>query len=270
MAGPAIPGGELVILGRDAAPLHSEPTCCEGAVWSADGSAVTIVGGGPGPDIRYGLFQIDAATGVEQTLIGQGDSSYPLVLGARQLLDGNTYAFYEEVPGDVFSWEYPFTSQMVRVDADGAITPLRQDSYPPSKVLWRDDASGALLTVWDMALDNPLAGSLVWADITGSPAIKTGVVGSNVLWADSVRPLYEGDCSLLPQVGWQPPEARTFSTGAADLQARLGAQGFDAGSPDGYFGDQTRAALRQFQTSRGIPPGDRLDCATWQALLGRP
>ncbi|MEI7646372.1 MAG: peptidoglycan-binding domain-containing protein [Chloroflexales bacterium] len=54
----------------------------------------------------------------------------------------------------------------------------------------------------------------------------------------------------------------------ADLQGRLNASGQNVGPPDGFFGDQTRAALRQFQVSRGIPPGDSLDCATWQALLG--
>jgi hypothetical protein len=269
MAGPAIPGGELVILGRDTAPLRSDPTCCEGAIWSVDGSAVTIVGGGPGPDIRYGLFQIDAATGAQRTLIEHTGSDVPLVTGARQMRDGDVYALYEAAPGDGFSWDYPFTPQMVRVTPDGTITPLRQDSHQIGEVLWRDDASGALITSSDSA-DDDSAGRLTWLGSGGGPAVPTNTFGTQLRWADSAQPLYAGDCSLLPQVGWQPPEARAFSTGAADLQARLGAQGLDAGPPDGYFGDQTRMALRQFQTSRGILPGDGLDCATWQALLGRP
>ncbi|MBX0326405.1 peptidoglycan-binding protein [Oscillochloris sp. ZM17-4] len=270
MAGPAIPGGELVIIsaGGDA-PTRSEPTCCEGEAWSVDGSAVTVVGGGPGPDIAYGLNQIDAETGAQRALIAQTGSDVPLVTGARQMRDGDVYALYELAPGDIFSWDYPFTPQMVRVSPDGAITPLRQDSYQVGEVLWRDDASGAMITSSDSA-GGGSAGRLIWLDSGGGPAVPTNIFGAQLRWADSAQPLYAGDCALLPQVGWQPPDSRVFSAGAADLQARLGAQGFAAGAPDGYFGDQTRAALRAFQASRSLPTGDALDCATWQALLGRP
>jgi|APCry1669189070_1035195.scaffolds.fasta_scaffold00912_3 Putative peptidoglycan binding domain len=269
IAMPGFPGGELVILNqKGAAPIRTS-ACCEVPVWSVDGSAITITGGGPGPDQRYGLYQIDAATGAEKALIAQANTSYPLVTGALQFLDGTTYAFYQDVSSDVFSWEYSFTPHMVRVAADGKITSLRQDSYPVSDVLWREDASGALIVGAGSPNGEAQTEMMHWLDASGSPAVVTSAVGFSPRWADSVRPIYAGDCSHLPQIAWQPAQSRVFSAGVADLQGRLNASGQNAGTPDGFFGDQTRTALHQFQTRRGLPLRDSLDCATWQELLRR-
>jgi hypothetical protein len=269
LGGPSIPGGELVIMSRSGTAPVRTSTCCEGAAWSVDGSAVTIVGGAPGPDLRYGLYRIDATAGDEKPIIEQLEGGVPLVMGARQLLDGQIYAFYQEVKTDDFNWDYPFTAQMVRV-ADGKITPLRQDSYKQEEAIWRDDASGALITTRDRMTGDGSRPQLLWLDSSGGPAVETEAFGTMPRWADSVRPLYEGDCTLLPAIAWQSAAKRVFSAGALDLQRRLHANGQDVGSPDGFFGDQTRAALHAFQKSKGIPPNDVLDCATWQALLGRP
>lgn len=270
MAGASIPGNDLVILNRNGDEVIRTSTCCEGATWSVDGTAITITGGGPGPDLRYGLYQINATTGEERAVIEPIEGMVPLVTGARQIRDGQIYTFYQELSDADFNWDYPFTPQMVRVSQDGTITSLRQDSYNINQALWRDDASGALIAAWDDQDDYDADGRLIWLDSSGGPAMKTELFGSLLHWADSERPLYEGDCSLLPQIGWQPSATRAFSAGAADLQARLNAQNINAGEADGYFGDQSRDALHQFQISRNIPPNDNLDCATWQALLGRP
>ena len=37
------------------------------------------------------------------------------------------------------------------------------------------------------------------------------------------------------------------------LQTRLNALGYDAGAPDGRAGRRTRAALKAFQSDRGLP-----------------
>ncbi len=268
-AGPGIPGGDLIVLNLSGTAPVRTSTCCEDAAWSVDGSAITISGGGPGPDQRYGLYRIDAATGAERALIAQGDTSYPLVTGARQLLDGEVYAFYQKVSGDVFSWDTPFTPQMVRVAADGTITRLRQDSYQLGGILWREDASGALIVRAGITNGEALTETMLWLDASGSAAVNTRAVGFFPRWADSMRPLYEGDCTLLPKIAWQPPQTRAFSAGVADLQGRLNASGQSAGTPDGFFGDQTRTALRMFQMGHELPLNDSLNCATWQALLGR-
>ncbi|NTV65725.1 MAG: peptidoglycan-binding protein [Oscillochloris sp.] len=159
---------------------------------------------------------------------------------------------------------------MVRVSTDGTTTPLRSEAVPLGDALWRDDASGVLLAVWDAAFDESIAGRLTWIDSAGSAPLSTSVIGSRIAWADTARALYAGDCSLLPSVSWQPPANRAFSSGTADLQARLNVLGLNAGQADGYFGDQTRSALQAYQRSHNLPSSDTLDCATWQSLLGKP
>jgi Putative peptidoglycan binding domain len=52
-------------------------------------------------------------------------------------------------------------------------------------------------------------------------------------------------------------------------QERLKATGFDPGPIDGVLGPQTRAALRRYQASQGVPATGALDEATRQALLPR-
>jgi membrane-bound lytic murein transglycosylase B len=46
---------------------------------------------------------------------------------------------------------------------------------------------------------------------------------------------------------------RADAGAAAELQERLNAAGFDAGTPDGVFGRRTEAAIRAFQQARGLP-----------------
>jgi N-acetylmuramoyl-L-alanine amidase len=55
-----------------------------------------------------------------------------------------------------------------------------------------------------------------------------------------------------------------------DLQARLGALGFDAGRVDGIFGPRTARALREFQSNYGIPGDAIVGRSTLQALAGLP
>jgi hypothetical protein len=50
-------------------------------------------------------------------------------------------------------------------------------------------------------------------------------------------------------------------------QERLKAAGYDPGSVDGVLGPQTRAALRRYQASQGLPTTGALDEATRQVLL---
>jgi peptidoglycan hydrolase-like protein with peptidoglycan-binding domain len=54
-----------------------------------------------------------------------------------------------------------------------------------------------------------------------------------------------------------------------DLQQRLAARGFTV-TVDGDFGAGTTAAVKQFQTSKGLPSTGVVDAATWNALLANP
>jgi membrane-bound lytic murein transglycosylase B len=50
-----------------------------------------------------------------------------------------------------------------------------------------------------------------------------------------------------------PDETGLTQTQRRQLQERLNAAGFDAGTPDGVFGRRTEAAIRAFQQARGLP-----------------
>lgn len=53
---------------------------------------------------------------------------------------------------------------------------------------------------------------------------------------------------------------------ARAVQERLNVLGFSAGPADGVFGPRSRAALREFKRSRGLPDNDVFDAATLRAL----
>jgi hypothetical protein len=52
-----------------------------------------------------------------------------------------------------------------------------------------------------------------------------------------------------------------------DAQIALRDAGYDPGRIDGVMGSRTRAALREFQASQGLPQTGRLDETTQQQLL---
>jgi hypothetical protein len=266
-AGPAIPGGDVVILTVGSDDEVRGPSCCEEERWSADGRSLSVAGGGPGPDVRYGLFQIDAATGAETAILEQDGRNTPLVSAPQQLADGRIYTFVELVPTDVVDWEYPYTPALAQVAPDGAITPLRPADLTPFEVLWDTQAGGAVIS-FDVTLtaDEVYAGPLAWLAVGASEPLVLPLSGSALRWASSV-PLAEGDCTRFAPLGFQPTATRSFDANVRDLQARLNAQGFDSGPADGFFGEQTRAAVEAFQAAQGLPVTGELDCRSWQALL---
>ncbi len=54
-----------------------------------------------------------------------------------------------------------------------------------------------------------------------------------------------------PRPATEQPLSRAM---VAEMQERLGAQGYDAGGNDGVIGPMTRTAIRAFQKARGLPP----------------
>jgi hypothetical protein len=264
--GPGIPGGEVAIFPREGREPVRGPTCCEWPAWSADGTALHSAGGGPGPDVRYGLYRLDTGTGAETPVIEQApDGPIPLVTAPRQLADGELYAFVELAPADGFSWEYRFRPRLSRVGAGGDVTPLAAPVGAPVAVLWDQDARGAVVAPVGEAGVEPLA----WVPADGSAIVALDATGVALAWA--AVPVAEGDCSVFTGIGYQQPASRQFSAEARDVQARLAALGFEPGAADGFFGDQTRAAVVAFQRDRGLDATGDVNCATWQALLaGRP
>ncbi len=266
--GPAIPGGDLVILDPTGATAEVRSlTCCEAERWSADGRVLTMAGGGPGPDLRYGLYQIDAATGAETTILAVDETTTPLVIAPQQLADGLIYAFVELVSDQYIDWEYAFTPALAQVSLDGSVTPLRRADLTPYEVIWDARGRGALITFDPDFTDiDTYAGQLAWLAVGATEPLRLPISGSTIHWAASA-PLAVGDCAAFAPLSFQPPATRNFDPNIRDLQARLTAQGFAAGPADGFFGEQTRSALEAFQTEMGLPVTGDLDCASWQALL---
>lgn len=266
--GPAIPGGELVIVGEGGALVRG-PTCCEEPAWSADGASLHAAGGGPGPDVRYGLYRTDAATGAETPVLEDAaGAAVPLVVGARELADGQLYAFVELAPAEGFGWEHPFRPALARVAPDGAVTPLAPPVGAPREVLWEPGGAGALIAAYaeDLGRDD----QLFWQPADGRPATLIPFAGGDMAWAPAGAPLAAGSCEGFTPVVYQEGAARRPSDAAYDVQGRLRPLGFDAGPPDGFYGERTRAAVQAFQRSRGLPATGDVDCATWQAMLALP
>ena len=66
----------------------------------------------------------------------------------------------------------------------------------------------------------------------------------------------------------QVPLKRGAKTPAVKTaQLRLGAQGFDPGTPDGIFGRRTMAATRRFQKKRALKVTGTINTVTWDALF---
>ena len=59
------------------------------------------------------------------------------------------------------------------------------------------------------------------------------------------------------------------SNSIRDVQLILNESGFDAGSPDGVMGDQTRTAIARFQEDNGLEPTGEVDAALVRTLLAR-
>ena len=255
-----IPGGEAVIIGPDELSVCTF-SCCEEELWSIDGRDIAVAGGGPGPDVRFGLYLIDAASGAEKAVLAPTATTIPLVRAPQRLADGAIYAFVELVPTDSYTWEYPFQPWMVRITNDGAITPLRGDSLPePVVVLWDAQAHGALV---QFATADPL----VWLPTDPTLPMQTTLAeGFAFTWVPPTD-LTARDCSSFADLAPQPTPQ--FDPAVTDIQARLAALGFDPGPIDGMFGPLTAAAVRAFRIANSLEPGDTIDCAGWQMLLRR-
>lgn len=264
-----IPGGQVFIIdpaNPDGAAV-SGPSCCEQERWSADGNYLTVGGGGPGPDLRYGLYRVNASTGEEEEILGYLEDRVPFVSAPQQLADGQIYAFVELAPVEEASWEYPYRPALSRVALDGTVTPLRPADLPPGEVLWRADASGVLVSMFNGARpDGLLSGQLVWLPLDGDDAVLLPVRGGAMRWAPTA-PLANGDCGRFTSISYEAAGVRTVRAEVRDLQERLIAQNYGTGGVDGLYGDFTREAVKALQSERGLPETGDVDCATWQALL---
>lgn len=89
----------------------------------------------------------------------------------------------------------------------------------------------------------------------------------SILYAIAVGHLADRLAGAPPMAIKAPPDARPLSrTEVEEMQALLNALGHDAGEPDGMAGPQTRAALRAFQKTVGVPADGYADPVALQHL----
>ena len=69
-----------------------------------------------------------------------------------------------------------------------------------------------------------------------------------------------------PAAAPSPPAAPKRARTLREVQQRLAELGYDPGPVDGVAGAQTAAALRAFQSARGLRPTGRMDSPTREAL----
>ncbi|MFL5801066.1 MAG: peptidoglycan-binding protein [Roseiflexaceae bacterium] len=258
-------GGRLAVKQMsDGAVVDLADGCCE-AQWSVDGQSVVIAGGTQIQDAYLGLWRADAASGKTTRLIESpvGDKS-ALITGARELRDGQIYAFLTFMENPPYDRPIPVTMQ--RVSRAGQVAALRDDSYALDDALWAEDAGGAVIAE---ATGTFKAGRLLWLPADGGPAVELPASGSLLRWGLPDSTPGQAACPLDAPLAWQPPAEREVSPLARRVQERLLALGYSgAGAADGLFGDTTRAAVQAFQEANGLPATGEVDCAAVQALFG--
>jgi len=128
-------------------------------------------------------------------------------------------------------------------------------------------------------------GNLPTVDVTASLILPGGYQGPAFLVYQNFRVIMRWNASInyALSVGYlsdlivgkprllaqRPADDRPLSRAdVMDMQTMLNRAGFDTGEPDGVVGRQTRAALRDFQRSAGLPP-DGYPTATVIAALRR-
>ena len=154
------------------------------------------------------------------------------------------------------------------MQADGSFAPVRPESYLLAGALWADDASGAIVAD---AGDNyaDWYGRLSWLPLDGGPAIALAGRGSLMHWGNAAPQPAADACGRFRPIAWDPPASRNARPEVLDVQRRLLALGYSqVGQADGFYGDQTRAAVLAFQQASSLPASGDVDCATWAALLG--
>jgi peptidoglycan hydrolase-like protein with peptidoglycan-binding domain len=109
------------------------------------------------------------------------------------------------------------------------------------------------------------------ATVTRETGIETkGVNGQDKEIIKSQTPPDDRETTpTKPSIGQPPPPAQPLALSRAVIsrvQLQLKAQGFDPGPADGLMGPKTRAALRRFQSARGLPATGDPDTGTIEAL----
>lgn len=84
----------------------------------------------------------------------------------------------------------------------------------------------------------------------------------------SIGPESQPSILKFPELQWQPPKNREFDPAVQEAQILLLNAGNDVGpdGADGYFGDNTLKAVKEFQKKSGLPVTGKIDEKTWQKL----
>ncbi|NJM05692.1 peptidoglycan-binding protein [Candidatus Gracilibacteria bacterium] len=257
--------------------LLDQLLCCD-ASWSSDSAQIVIgssaVSTAAGEIIYGGLWVIDAVNGVATTVIEPfvGSEAAPadayLQFSAPYLFEDGSIAVFS-APGD-----YPLGSDLLqtldRFTAGGERIVAGAEVFPLLSALWAPDGRGGVIVRYVPAgAAAPLEFQpLLWLSDDGARQVELDGSGSALAWRFASPDDNPDDCAAFAPLSFQPEAERRFDSNVADLQARLIARGYtQVGSIDGFFGEQTRAALQAFQNDHNLATSGSLDCASWQKLF---
>jgi peptidoglycan hydrolase-like protein with peptidoglycan-binding domain len=130
---------------------------------------------------------------------------------------------------------------------------------------WFHNARGVVVVLLAVAT------GVVLLAIDPGNGFPTGASSSN----GNAAPLISTPSTVAPPTTTAAPHP-TLQVGSPDaadvtlLQQRLNTLGYSVGTPDGVFGDGTKAQVIAFQTKAGLPADGIVNQATWAALLAPP
>ena len=103
------------------------------------------------------------------------------------------------------------------------------------------------------------------------PLALLGTLLASTAWAASPAPSSSTPVQVAQTAAAAPAATKEKPRAAKwvkQAQEQLKAAGYDAGKADGVIGKKTRAAVKAFQTAKGLKVNGRLDTATRTALKG--
>ncbi len=151
--------------------------------WTTDSKSVYFSNDTIGMVVS-GLWRVDAATGIGETLIDGNvdDQHFSLVRDARILNDGKLYYFFAAREGFP---EGNNVLQMYRSEPDGLTGQelIHDNDLLIIETLWADDGRGALIAQMPQVMsDWPLRGPLAWMPTTEGDIIHLPADGWHLRW----------------------------------------------------------------------------------------
>jgi hypothetical protein len=233
--------------------------------------------------LRIDLATVWAIVAVETSGCGFLADKRPAILFERHIFRGETGGQFDDIAPDLShpvagGWGAGGANQYLRLERAAALdrhAALRSTSWGIGQVMGFNAAMVGYADVEEMVSSAQSSEDEQLRAMFGFiRAAKLQTALQNEDWTGFARK-YNGPRFAEFQYHTKLKQAfkRYSTSGVPDVAARaaqlyLRYKGFDPGGVDGIFGKNSRAALRRFQESAGLPVSGELNAATVAALEG--